>query len=214
MSSLIAQIQFERTLIMLREEAVRLNLHYKEVSRVGRTLDEETLSRVEAYSYFLDEVETLEVEPGKTQYWKDGKQVQLWNLYQKVPPADYVLVEQSGHMVDLVVFADQCPYKYWITKALTKKDGSGSLNEILETLEDKITRLGQVTAESKFNQKCNVHVGGGLIAQFNEVELLENGCTDVLQDRLNAGWRIIAACVQPDQRRPDYILGRYNPNHS
>ena len=38
----------------------------------------------------------------------------------------------------------------------------------------------------------------------------EDVCTDVLQQELNNGWRIIAICVQADQRRPDYILGRYN----
>ena len=53
--------------------------------------------------------------------------------------------------------------------------------------------------------------GGGLIATFNEIGLRENACSDVLSIALNDGWRIIAVCVQPDQRRPDYILGRYNP---
>lgn len=38
-----------------------------------------------------------------------------------------------------------------------------------------------------------------------------NGRTDVLQEQIAKGWRIIAACPQPDQRRPDYILGRFNP---
>lgn len=28
---------------------------------------------------------------------------------------------------------------------------------------------------------------------------------------LDAGWRILAVCPQPDQRRPDYILGRTKP---
>lgn len=44
--------------------------------------------------------------------------------------------------------------------------------------------------------------------------LLEDACTDQLQGALNSGWRIISACPQPDQRRPDYILGRFNPDQS
>lgn len=33
----------------------------------------------------------------------------------------------------------------------------------------------------------------------------------VSESELNNGWRIIAVCIQPDGRRPDYVLGRYNP---
>ena len=40
--------------------------------------------------------------------------------------------------------------------------------------------------------------------------LLSDACTDELQGALRDGWRIIAVCPQPSQRRPDYVLGRYN----
>lgn len=42
----------------------------------------------------------------------------------------------------------------------------------------------------------------------NEVQLLEDACTDELQRRLEEGWRILAVCPPAAQRRPDYILGR------
>lgn len=72
----------------------------------------------------------------------------------------------------------------------------------------------QITAPSAntYNNKCDVHMPGNMMASYNEIQLLEDSCTDVLQTSLNAGWRIIAACPQPDQRRPDYVLGRFNPN--
>ncbi len=62
------------------------------------------------------------------------------------------------------------------------------------------------------NQKCDVHIGGGLLLTINETLLLEDACTDRLQSELNSGWRMIAVSVQPDSRRPDYILGRFNPS--
>lgn len=43
---------------------------------------------------------------------------------------------------------------------------------------------------------------------IDEVTWLEDECTQVLQEHLNQGWRIIAVCPPNAQRRPDYILGR------
>lgn len=63
-----------------------------------------------------------------------------------------------------------------------------------------------------FNQRVEVHTPGNALALFNDIMLAEDCCTDALQNSLNEGWRIIAVCPQPDQRRPDYILGRFNPD--
>lgn len=60
-----------------------------------------------------------------------------------------------------------------------------------------------------FNERVEVHMPGHSLAMFNAVMLLTDACTDALQGNLNQGWRILAVCPQPDQRRPDYILGRY-----
>lgn len=46
----------------------------------------------------------------------------------------------------------------------------------------------------------------GLLA-VDEVTLMEDCCTDRLQEKLNEGWRILAICPTTT-RRPDYILGR------
>lgn len=62
-----------------------------------------------------------------------------------------------------------------------------------------------------YNQHCEVHLPGNLLAHYNETLLLEDSCTDQLQGALNAGWRILAVCPQ-SQRRPDYILARFNPD--
>lgn len=62
-----------------------------------------------------------------------------------------------------------------------------------------------------YNQTCEVHMPGQALSTYNELMLAEDSCTDALQRSLDDGWRIIAACPQPDARRPDYVLGRYNP---
>lgn len=56
----------------------------------------------------------------------------------------------------------------------------------------------------------NVHVQiphVGLLA-VDEVEVVEDYCTDQLQRKLNEGWRILCVCPPNAARRPDYILGR------
>lgn len=68
-----------------------------------------------------------------------------------------------------------------------------------------------VPRETYYNTRVNVHASNSALMIYNEVMLLTDSCTDRLQEHLNMGWRMVAVCVQPDQRRPDYILGRYIP---
>lgn len=105
--------------------------------------------------------------------------------------------------------APYLPFKYTIEKSIPiEQHNAGRMIDYLEVLENKLNRLSQVANDLNFNYRCNVHVGGELMVSFNEVFLKENCCTDELQKHLEEGWRIVATCVQPDQRRPDYILGR------
>lgn len=83
---------------------------------------------------------------------------------------------------------------------------------IFETVSSK-AEAACVGGHSVYNTKCDVHMPGQALASYNEIKLLEDSCTDVLQATLASGWRLIAACPQPDQRRPDYILGRFNPEY-
>lgn len=83
--------------------------------------------------------------------------------------------------------------------------------KLIELAEQPI-KLTTEGGSNTYNTKCEVHMPGQALSLYNEVQLLEDACTDQLQCSLASGWRIIAACPQPDQRRPDYILGRYNPN--
>jgi hypothetical protein len=55
-----------------------------------------------------------------------------------------------------------------------------------------------------------VHLPGNELLRVSEARVLEDCCTDELNDQLRAGWRIIAVCPRAT-RRPDYILGRALP---
>lgn len=89
---------------------------------------------------------------------------------------------------------------------------NGAVQSLIAKTEELLARTTNNGAE--YNGRCEVHMPGNLMLQFNETLLLEDSCTDRLQDALDKGWRIIAACPQPDARRPDYILGRFNPELS
>jgi len=72
---------------------------------------------------------------------------------------------------------------------------------------DKITLFEQ-RKTSVVNEKCNVIVNGLGTLSIDTVKVVQDYCTERLNDELEKGWRIVAVCVQPDQRRPDYILGK------
>ncbi len=57
-------------------------------------------------------------------------------------------------------------------------------------------------------QITNVSCANHALFMVDEVDWLENVCTQELQTRLDRGWRILAVCPSNDARRPDYILGR------
>jgi hypothetical protein len=75
--------------------------------------------------------------------------------------------------------------------------------ERLESIERKLA--APVPA---FNDRVAVSVPSFAQMMISDVTVLENSCTDQLQEHLDMGWRILAICPQPNQRRPDYVLGR------
>lgn len=115
----------------------------------------------------------------------------------------FVLTQEE--LVELAVSGIQYKVNRTIT---TNVDISQQLMDLAHKPIKLVTEQG-----NQYNTKCEVHMPGQALSFYNEVQLLEDSCTDVLQTSLNSGWRIIAACPQPDQRRPDYILGRFNPDY-
>lgn len=79
-----------------------------------------------------------------------------------------------------------------------------------EKIAEKIKLLEyQVESAGKmFNEKCQQLQPSSRLHDINQTMLLEDSCTDALQEQLADGWIILAIQPQPDQRRPDYILGK------
>lgn len=118
-------------------------------------------------------------------------------LERVLPPETYLTYLEKGLELKLVqtIFVDVDPAQVFQQVSDTYSKGMGL----------------PVSGGNTYNNKCEVHMPGNMLATYNQVQLLEDSCTDVLQDSLSAGWRIIAVCPQPDSRRPDYIMGRFNP---
>lgn len=88
-------------------------------------------------------------------------------------------------------------------------------NGMLVSLKDRIHKLESEMKLTKHDMAVagtvvQVHIPNiGLLA-MNEVKVLDDACTDSLQEALDEGWSILAVCPPNAQRRPDYILGRAN----
>lgn len=80
-----------------------------------------------------------------------------------------------------------------------------NLSPILEQIQNLET-----PRPIQFNERCHVSVAGNGLLSINDVAVHLDLCTDRLQELLDNGWSILAVCVQPDQRRPDYVLGRHS----
>lgn len=100
-----------------------------------------------------------------------------------------------------------------VTEAGSGLDPRGAIAHV-ERLIDKVESFAKDITNLQYNEKVEVYTPGMALMLFNRVMLLEDACSDALQTELDNGWKIIAACPQPNQRRPDYILGRYDPTHA
>lgn len=120
--------------------------------------------------------------------------------------------QMTGLVVDKIVFE-------LIGEIATDEDDPTDLNGVMRKFNRMAAKLLSAPAlkgsydppiHRAYNERCEVHMPGQALSTYNVVRLLENLCSDELQKSLDDGWRIIAACPQPDARRPDYILGKYD----
>ena len=216
---MITLISFDEALVIEREEAKKLKLNYEDKKRFGRSMNyNKRTEPMTSGNYYVDELYMEEID-GNKKYYRDetkSKEVSEYYRYERLDDKDWVYVEKENHLVDINYFAVNCRFPFRIVKAIKSEEPTiNNITSILSDMEEKFLTMNKIAdkiTSQSFNEKVNVHVGGGLIVTYNELKLLEDSCTDTLQLSLNDGWRIIAVCVQPDQRRPDYILGRYNSN--
>ena len=122
--------------------------------------------------------------------------------------------------VDIVTLSEKLPFlKYTVesSKPVKLRATKEHIDKAVADLSELFKQFKQLAelpdVSNTYNNKCAVHIGGSLLMTVNDLMLVEDSCTDVIQTKLNEGWRIVACCVQSDSRRPDYILGRYNPDN-
>lgn len=83
---------------------------------------------------------------------------------------------------------------------------------------DLFKRIKSLEVESKLLREklgedgtlMQIHLPNFSLLSINEVLILEDECTDDLQGALDKGFKIICVCPPYSERRPTYILGRYN----
>lgn len=78
-------------------------------------------------------------------------------------------------------------------------------------LNVKISEVFDIRPNVVYNEHVKVVMPGIGLLQFDHVTVVYDTCTNELHSYLKQGWRIVAVCPQPDQRRPDYVLGRVGP---
>lgn len=107
----------------------------------------------------------------------------------------------NNYLVDLREFAEKYSMPFAVVQL--KNTPERALIESVQELNRKIDKT-----QFHVNQRCNVHVSNLGLLKIKKVIVEEDLCTHRLQDLLDEGWKILAICIQPDQRRPDYVLGR------
>lgn len=133
--------------------------------------------------------------------------------YTLVHPVDmYEIDSNDTYLIDMETFTTKFPSLEFTIKGKPKSVGSDQLNliEEMKKVADKIEGAKSKFDKSmQFNQRCDVHVPNLGLLNINKLAYATDYCTVELQRLLLQGWRIIAVCAQPDQRRPDYILGMH-----
>ena len=122
----------------------------------------------------------------------------LREAQKTLPPLEDILANKGYASFDAFVNdVDQLPD--WVIESATFKP--------IKQLKFMVDGHVSTVAVKDALALAQVHLPGNELLRIHEVQVQEDCCTDMLQQQLKAGWRIIAVCPQPS-RRPDYILGR------
>jgi hypothetical protein len=209
-----AKISFNRILMPISElERLKLSFEPLDGSEIiVKNLSSGNLQTFAKYLAILGENATFNEETNEYLHSETGetetKVKDKYYIYEKTDlnPENYGWSAYE-QFVEIESF-----WKAWKKPFTIKEILPYSLNNetiFLERLNSNIEQLlTSPKVEAYFNNKCNTHVSDISLFSVTETLLLESGCTDTLQSKLKDGWRILSICPQPDQRRPDYILGR------
>jgi hypothetical protein len=156
-----------------------------------------------------DRERIAKVERRRAVLAKVGIDVDVEDLTRAIP-----IAITEGQLADLMTSGESVTVSSSIR---VSEDTLMRAAEVINAAAEKVARFASSVPDvtnNMFNEKVEVYTPGMGLMLFNRVMLLQDMCSDALQTELDNGWRIIAACPQPDQRRPDYIMGRYDPKHA
>jgi hypothetical protein len=161
------------------------------------------IDTISTWSQTLDPEEAKKVD-------KDGKSKEL------VYVSDHVYISSSKEYIcDMDLFFSKHPDIKVKMRGMPKtveQNYTHVIQAIIDVQEKLESALQKFDKQIQFNEKVNVHVGGFALMSINQMGFGEDMCTEEVQGILNKGWRILAINVQADQRRSDFIFGRYNPD--
>ena len=172
----------------------------------------------------IDSSDMIEViETGEIEVFSSWRYAWTWDekddpekKKKLVKKTDIVMLgSNKEYLVDLDLFLSKHSEMKISIRGLpptVDRDYATIISEIIRVQDKFEEALKRFDKNVEFNEKCDVHISNMGILNINEVGIIENACTDSLQSELDKGWRILAAMPQPDQRRYDYVLGRYNPD--
>jgi ribulose bisphosphate carboxylase small subunit len=176
---------------------------------------ENTISdKVDSHPLYKDADNKLVTLPSWS-YTLDPIEAEEKNKKLVVPTEFVELSTTKEYLTSLELFLQKHPSVKIKVRGMVKTPETDYLNIIdqIQRVQDKLeTALKSFNGHVEFNQKCNVHIGNLGLLNVNQVGYAVDKCTEEIQLLLDKGWRILCVCPEPDQRRPDYILGRYNPD--
>jgi len=157
--------------------------------------------------YLGEEIKTRRIHLGT------DSEVSVWSDIpeEEMEPDKFYLDSTKEYVTDATAFLVSFPELETRVKPI--KLPAQTLDDMsnkLEIMANKIENiLGAFDKDMQFNSKCEVHVPNLGLLNINNLAYANDYCTERLQGKLNEGWRILAICPQPNQRRPDYVLGRF-----
>jgi hypothetical protein len=145
-----------------------------------------------------------ELEESLNNIWKN---MSIQDALDKYP--DFITIANNNDDQILTINEYEKVYDCCYIKSIINTEVETIHNFInYDVLAEKISNsLISKTGSNLFNNRLEIHQPNTPLFTYNNFIHLDDCCTDILQEHINRGYRVVAICPQPDQRRPDYILG-------
>lgn len=95
---------------------------------------------------------------------------------------------------------------------LTRFGITPHVSRVRGIFQESLRNIGVPDPEPKQQQVVNITIPNAALFSVQTLQVLENECTDYVQNWLDKGWRIVAVCPPNDCRRPTFILGHADRN--